>query len=331
MKLSVAMATYNGEKYIIEQMESIRVQTLPVDEVIISDDHSTDATCQIVEQYIKKHNLSSSWMLIENVKKGVVNNFYNSIAHTSGDIVLLCDQDDTWLPEKVEKIVKVFMDNKDVKCVNTSFEYIDQNGKMLSVSNDINKSNNNLILHHIDYEAIEKIPFSIVFNKNISPGMTMAFTKEIAQDYLKCSKKRVIHDWEINCISAVQDGLYFYNSVLTLYRIHAKQTISIGNIKHRRKIDILKQKIMDTKRSINSGLTILEEVESLITTSCIRQYWRAIKTLYETRNEVVFGKRIYKWPKEYKKYREIIKKEGNIDIRYCYIDLLAILSISSKR
>ena len=61
MKISVAMATYNGAQYIEEQLESIRIQTMPVDEVRICDDGSSDDTVEVICHYIREHGLESSW------------------------------------------------------------------------------------------------------------------------------------------------------------------------------------------------------------------------------------------------------------------------------
>lgn len=93
MKISVAMATYNGANYIIEQLDSIRQQIRPVDEVIISDDHSPDGTFNIVAKYINDYSLKNWIVVYDTVGKGLRDNFYNAITKTTGDIVFLSDQD----------------------------------------------------------------------------------------------------------------------------------------------------------------------------------------------------------------------------------------------
>lgn len=102
-KLSVCIAAYNGEKYIEEQLVSILGQLTSTDEVIISDDGSSDGTIAILDKIddprVKIFSNNSG-------KHGVVPNFENAIKHTSGDIIFLSDQDDIWLPNKVSMVLK---------------------------------------------------------------------------------------------------------------------------------------------------------------------------------------------------------------------------------
>ena len=88
--ISVCMATYNGEKYIQEQIDSILCQLSKDDELVISDDHSTDATCDIIKSY----NDRRIKLFLNELAKGVTHNFENALLHSKGDIIFLADQDD---------------------------------------------------------------------------------------------------------------------------------------------------------------------------------------------------------------------------------------------
>ncbi len=114
MTISVAMAAYNGEKYIKEQVDSILVQLKDDDELIVSIDRSKDKTLEIL-QTIKS---TDKRLHIYNnpYTPGVVNNFQNAVENCSGDIILYADQDDIWMPEKVEMLRKQFQE-KDVAVV----------------------------------------------------------------------------------------------------------------------------------------------------------------------------------------------------------------------
>lgn len=229
MKISVAMATYNGEKFIEEQLKSIMFQSRKVDELVISDDCSNDRTVAIATDFIKKNNLN--WKVLTNQgSHGVKNNFYNVLSHVNGDVVILCDQDDIWLGEKVEYIENTFIQFPQIKALNTSFVYIDEFGKEILIPQNSMMANNNLIPKKIVKSELSKIPFEFVINKNISPGMTMAVSKEIVDIYLNYSRKAYLHDHELNCIAALLDGLFFYDKVLSKYRIHSSQTVSISNV-----------------------------------------------------------------------------------------------------
>ena len=111
--ISLVMAVYNGEKYILQQLDSIKNQTLAPDEVIIHDDKSTDESVSIVVDYIKKNGLKWS-IVVNNVNQGYSRNFSNLIKEARGDIVFLADQDDVWLPDKIEKMTKVMEEHPEI-------------------------------------------------------------------------------------------------------------------------------------------------------------------------------------------------------------------------
>lgn len=105
MKVSVAMAAYNGELYITEQLESILAQLEKDDEVIVSDDNPGSAMSRLV---LKLAESDSRIRYVEGSSKGVIKNFENAIAKTTGDIIFLADQDDVWLPGKVDAVKREF-------------------------------------------------------------------------------------------------------------------------------------------------------------------------------------------------------------------------------
>ena len=110
MKVSVAMAVYNGEKYLREQIDSILCQLSDKDELVVSYDESTDASKAILDDYVNKDKRVKVYK--NPYHPGVVKNFQNALEHTTGDIVFFSDQDDVWLPGKVELVMKEFADPK---------------------------------------------------------------------------------------------------------------------------------------------------------------------------------------------------------------------------
>ena len=105
LKISVCIASYNGEKYIKEQLNSILCQLEERDEVIISDDSSTDNTVQIIESFKDKRIK----IFREQKFKSPIYNFENAISKATGDIIFLSDQDDIWHKAKVHKIKQYFL------------------------------------------------------------------------------------------------------------------------------------------------------------------------------------------------------------------------------
>ena len=101
--ISVCMATFNGEKYIKEQIESILSQISLSDELVISDDKSTDNTLDIIRDF----NDPRIKLYIHEKDHGFVRNFENALTKSNGDIIFLSDQDDIWMPDKVNTTLRV--------------------------------------------------------------------------------------------------------------------------------------------------------------------------------------------------------------------------------
>ena len=139
MKVSLVMAVYNGEKYLIEQLDSIRKQTYPIDEVILIDDVSTDNSYELIHQYI------DGWKLIKNENNlGYRKNFKKGLEIVDGDIIFLSDQDDRWHLNKIEVMVEK-MSQSNILSLASSFNFMDQDGNCFEVNKIKGRSNNNLL------------------------------------------------------------------------------------------------------------------------------------------------------------------------------------------
>jgi glycosyltransferase involved in cell wall biosynthesis len=129
MKISVIMSTYNGEKYIVEQLESILAQTFRPNEVLINDDRSTEGTVDIIENFIKSNHLENLWKISVNKEsKGCARNFIEGAMCASGDIIFFSDQDDIWDKEKIELMMEGFQTIHDMTACYCLERYIDKNG-----------------------------------------------------------------------------------------------------------------------------------------------------------------------------------------------------------
>lgn len=115
MKVSVLLSTYNGEKHITEQLESLENQTRKPDEVVIIDDCSNDRTIQMVQEFIDKYKLQDKWKLYKNSKNlGWKTNFIQGIQYISGDVLFYCDQDDIWFDNKIEVFEKILKEDFEI-------------------------------------------------------------------------------------------------------------------------------------------------------------------------------------------------------------------------
>jgi len=135
MKISVVMATYNGEKYLDRQIQSILTQTLQPDEIIVCDDASTDGTVAILERYRQQGKLT---YLVNDNRLGFIGNFKKAVALANAtNYVALCDQDDEWLPNKLEISAALLekINDDEVPClVYTDLALVDQDEKALNNS-----------------------------------------------------------------------------------------------------------------------------------------------------------------------------------------------------
>ena len=128
--ISVAMTTYNGERYIKEQLESIINQTRKVDEIIIFDDCSKDKTVQIIREAIKETEIKI-FLTVNEKNVGYIENFRRAIEKSTGDYIFLCDQDDVWMNDKVEKMLDI-MEKYDIRVLFTQYDMIDSKGKKIN-------------------------------------------------------------------------------------------------------------------------------------------------------------------------------------------------------
>lgn len=126
-KISVAMTTYNGDKYLSEQLESISKQTLLPDELVICDDASTDATREVIIKY----TLNAPFVVRVYVNEkniGFTKNFEKAISLASGDLIFLCDQDDIWFPNKIKCIAELFQRERNLQIAVNDCEFYSEDG-----------------------------------------------------------------------------------------------------------------------------------------------------------------------------------------------------------
>ena len=203
--ISVCVATYNGEKFIREQIESILCQLSSDDEIIVSDDGSTDGTIVIINCIGDKRI-----RIIEGPRKhSPTFNFENALKEAKGDYIFLADQDDVWKTNKVEVCMK-WLQKYD--CVVSDAEVTDSNLNPLYPS----------------LYAIMQVRQGHIYNtvwKNGYTGCCMAFRRNILEASLPFPKDIPMHDIWIGNVAAYKYNVKFIPDKLILFRRH-KETIS---------------------------------------------------------------------------------------------------------
>src|SRR3954469_465099 len=125
MNLSIAMGTYNGAVYLNEQLESIAAQTRTPDELVISDDQSTDDTLTLIEEFAATAGFPVRLSINES-NLGTAKNFEKAIGLCRGDVIMLSDQDDVWHSDKLESVERMFAAKPQLSLVFSNAELVDE-------------------------------------------------------------------------------------------------------------------------------------------------------------------------------------------------------------
>ena len=204
-RISVAMTTYNGAAFLKEQMDSIYSQLSDRDEIIISDDGSTDDTLQMLRSY---QNGSVSVHILEGPKAGIKKNVENALSHCSGEYIFLADQDDIWFPEKADCILQCFSDENINLVVHDSIVFSED------IQNPVMDS----------FFAFRKAKAGIFKNiwRNSYIGCCMAFRRRLLGQILPIPAKIEMHDQWIGILNDFYyKKSYFLQKPLLYYRRHS--------------------------------------------------------------------------------------------------------------
>ncbi len=250
--VSVAMTTYNGQAYILEQLQSIYDQSHPVDEVVICDDGSTDETVELVKEFIASRGLASWTVVVNERQLGFCDNFWKAITKCSGSFVFLSDQDDVWYPNKVAEMLSV-MTRENALLVASSHDICDTYGK---IDNQISLSYARLR----DDATVEEITLSSMIGRSFIRGCSVLFRKEIlADEELVSLSNGLGHDWYIISLAALKGRALFYNKKLFKYRVHATNTSSKKiRLNRRTASKLIKKRLL----SLEEGMCALEVLQN---------------------------------------------------------------------
>lgn len=212
MKISVAMAYYNGGAYVEEQLSSILSQLGEDDEVIVSVDAASDGSGELLSQLAGE---DARIRLVEGLAKGVVKNFENAIAHCGGDIIFLSDQDDVWKADKVEKVLRAFQ-KADVKAVLHNGEIVDAQGKQTG--------DPTLFEWRGSRAGLWKN-----FLKNSYIGCCMAFRRELLPVILPIPEQMYMHDYWIGTAAELCGRVGLIKKPLIEYRRHGGNVTELSH------------------------------------------------------------------------------------------------------
>jgi len=225
--ISVALCTYNGEKYIREQIESIISQTLLPGEIILCDDASSDDTFIIAESLLKESGIP--YKAVKNKENiGYNKNFEQALGLASNDYIALCDQDDVWFNNKLEVLYNAIKKQEEIHGMECP----------ILVFSDAIVANEALEIIHPSYMRMQKLHpqktagkiYSLCIN-NVVIGMTSLINRSLAKLALPFPENILNHDWWMAVLSSAKGKLVYIDESLCYYIQHGKNVIG-ANLYH---------------------------------------------------------------------------------------------------
>lgn len=247
LTITILLSTYNGSKYIVDLLGSIKDQTRSPDYMLIKDDCSTDNTVNIIKNYIEINHLTNWKLIVNNINIGWKRNFHSMLAYVKTDCFMFCDQDDIWHADKVEKMMDC-MENDD------EIEVLVSNHK--EFSNNLPPKTNLRV-------GIKKSPrrfntSNLLINRY--PGCVMCIRSTLINFYDLYWDPSIPHDAYAFLISMARGTLYVFNETLIEYRRHE------GTATNNHKVSNRQERIeqtQDYKKYLDIVLQIQNEKQNM--------------------------------------------------------------------
>ncbi|MFM1953608.1 MAG: hypothetical protein RL187_817 [Actinomycetota bacterium] len=251
-RISVVLCTFNGEKFLPEQIESILSQSVLPTEIVVSDDGSTDKTLDIIRDYETRSSPNGpQWQILRNKKPlGVSRNFEKALSHATGDFIALCDHDDVWENNRLAAVLSHF-DNERVSLVHSDAMLIDAHGIQTGSLMDT------LRLSAKERKAlVEGRTLDALLRRNLVTGATTMVRRSL----LKCAlpiPPGWIHDEWLAFVAASAEGVVSDFRPLVRYRQHGGNEIGASKLNLRRastKLNETRTSFLAAKSQRNQGI-----------------------------------------------------------------------------
>lgn len=220
-KVGVLLATYNGEKYLKEQLDSIINQSYKNWVIYISDDHSTDNTINIITEYKEKYG--DKIVILENENKfcSAKMNFANLFEKADDlDYYIFCDQDDVWDKEKITKLLYKMKEEEKANNNLPILVYSD----LKIVDEKLNTISESLVRYENKFLPEKKL-FNHILIENYFPGCAIMFNKKLRDKAKDIYSETEMHDWWVTLVAAFGGKIVYVDEPLHLYRQHSNNTV----------------------------------------------------------------------------------------------------------
>lgn len=223
ISISIAMCTFNGSRFLAEQLNTIALQTRFPDELVVCDDGSADNSAELVSEFSRRVSFPVQFF-VNDTKLGSTRNFEHAIAITRGDIVVLADQDDAWYPEKLARIEQRFLDSEIVAAFSDA-DLMDANS--LASGGRLWKSFSFTRSEQQRFAAGHAV--NVLTRHPVVTGATMAFRRALFH-FLSPIPDEDVHDRWMSFLLAALGRFALIPEPLMRYRLHHAQQIGVGAV-----------------------------------------------------------------------------------------------------
>ena len=222
--VDILLSTYNGSLYLVELIASLIGQTYSNWRLLIRDDGSTDNTVEIIQQYVSR--FPNQVILLERGEAniGPCQSYARLMEFAAGDYLMFCDQDDVWLPNKIEMLLESMLQLEDSKpgrplLVHSDLFVVDQALRPISPS-------------FWQYQGLEPTRNHLkdLLVQNIATGCAMMINRRLLERALPIPKEAIMHDWWLTLVASIYTEVFHIDQATVLYRQHGHNTV--GAIKH---------------------------------------------------------------------------------------------------
>lgn len=289
MRISVALCTHNGARFLPEQLRSILAQSRRPEEIVLSDDASTDDTVRLAESIVAESAVAVELRVLRNAPAlGVTKNFERAVRETRGELIALSDQDDVWRPDRLELMAARFQASPELLLLHGDARLVDAEGAPLGGT----------VFEAIEVSRWERETirsgraFDVLVRRNLAVGATTLFRRSLLEQALPFPRSWVHDEWLAVIAAAAGSGTVdFMDEPLIDYRQHG------GNQIGARKLSLLGKvrRMLEPRRERNERLVLafealLERLERLPVSETVLRTARE-KALHErVRNELPEGR-----------------------------------------
>lgn len=307
MHISIVLATCNGERYLSDQLNSYRSQTRLPDELIVCDDASSDQTMTILQHFAREAPFPIR-IHPNDSRLGVTNNFAKAVSLAQGDVIAYSDQDDVWLPQKLQRIEQALLTNPTSGGVFMNAAVVDQHLRPLGYT----------LWDHVGFtqrlqQQVKNGHANQVFlKKEFAWGITLAFRSKLRDILLPFPQGRG-HDIWTGLMVALHSGLILVSETLTYYRQHSQNTVGATE-------NLMSQEMNRVIRDLKKGARKNTFAGSI-------EYYRAAKERLQQASGVAEREKVLNLLDQkicFLKRREMLPKRRILRLPICTLELFRL-------